>query len=85
MSTNDENMLIISGNTRLADIYLTEFMRLFTHFRFRYWSQHAPTIAAGLITPDDQGRELKPDSSWSADFYDPTSRWCREREVFRAP
>lgn len=32
---NDENMLIIRGNTRIADIYLTEFMRLFNHFRAR--------------------------------------------------
>jgi phosphatidylserine/phosphatidylglycerophosphate/cardiolipin synthase-like enzyme len=32
---NDENMLIIRGDTRVADIYLTEFMRLFNHFEFR--------------------------------------------------
>lgn len=33
--SNDENMLLIRGNTRVADIYLTEFMRLFRHFYFR--------------------------------------------------
>jgi phosphatidylserine/phosphatidylglycerophosphate/cardiolipin synthase-like enzyme len=32
---NDENMLIVKGNTRVADIYLGEFMRLFSHFSFR--------------------------------------------------
>lgn len=32
---NDENMLVICGNTRVADVYLTEFMRLFNHFEFR--------------------------------------------------
>ena len=32
---NDENMLVIRGDTRVADIYLTEFMRLFNHFEFR--------------------------------------------------
>lgn len=32
---NDENMLIIKGNQRVADIYFTEFMRLFTHYYFR--------------------------------------------------
>jgi phosphatidylserine/phosphatidylglycerophosphate/cardiolipin synthase-like enzyme len=32
---NDENMLVIRGSTRVADIYLTEFMRLFNHFEFR--------------------------------------------------
>ena len=34
-NANDENMLVIRGDTRVADIYLTEFMRLFTHMRFR--------------------------------------------------
>ena len=32
---NDENMLIIRGNTRIADIFLVEFMRLFKHFQGR--------------------------------------------------
>jgi phosphatidylserine/phosphatidylglycerophosphate/cardiolipin synthase-like enzyme len=32
---NDENMLVIRGNTRVADIYMGEFMRLFKHFSFR--------------------------------------------------
>jgi phosphatidylserine/phosphatidylglycerophosphate/cardiolipin synthase-like enzyme len=32
---NDENMLLIRGNQRVADIYLTEFNRLFYHYYFR--------------------------------------------------
>lgn len=32
---NDENMLVIRGNQRVADIYLGEFMRLFSHHAFR--------------------------------------------------
>src|ERR1044072_3908454 len=32
---NDENMLIIRGNPRVADIYFTEFNRLFNHYYFR--------------------------------------------------
>ncbi|MDV8022203.1 phospholipase D-like domain-containing protein [Rhodococcus sp. IEGM 1330] len=32
---NDENMLVIRGDTRVADIYLTEFNRLFIHYYFR--------------------------------------------------
>ena len=34
---NDENTLIIKGDKRVADIYLTEFIRLFDHFSFREW------------------------------------------------
>lgn len=33
--TNDENMLVIRGDQRVADIYLGEFMRSFTHHAFR--------------------------------------------------
>ena len=33
--SNDENMLLIRGDKRVADIYLNEFMRLFRHFYFR--------------------------------------------------
>lgn len=32
---NDENMLLIRGDTRVADIYFTEFNRLFNHYYFR--------------------------------------------------
>jgi phosphatidylserine/phosphatidylglycerophosphate/cardiolipin synthase-like enzyme len=32
---NDENMIVVRGNTRVADIYLGEFMRLWSHHAFR--------------------------------------------------
>jgi phosphatidylserine/phosphatidylglycerophosphate/cardiolipin synthase-like enzyme len=35
-TTNDENMLVIRGNTRVADIYFGEFMRIFDHLYSRY-------------------------------------------------
>jgi len=35
VNTNDENMILIRGDTRVADIYFGEFMRLFAHHRFR--------------------------------------------------
>lgn len=34
---NDENTLIIKGDKRVADIYFTEYVRLFDHFSFREW------------------------------------------------
>jgi phosphatidylserine/phosphatidylglycerophosphate/cardiolipin synthase-like enzyme len=34
-NSNDENMVIIRGNPRVADIYFTEFNRLFNHYYFR--------------------------------------------------
>jgi phosphatidylserine/phosphatidylglycerophosphate/cardiolipin synthase-like enzyme len=35
LTANDENMLLIRGNTRVADIYMTELDRIFRHFRAR--------------------------------------------------
>ncbi len=48
-NTNDENMLVIRGNKAVADIYLGEFMRLFTHYSFRNSLQYrdSQTPAAG--------------------------------------
>lgn len=39
-TNNDENMFVIRGDTRVADIYLGEFMRLYSHFAFRDWLSH---------------------------------------------
>src|SRR6266446_5986649 len=35
LTANDENMLLIRGDTRVADIYMTELDRVFRHFRAR--------------------------------------------------
>jgi phosphatidylserine/phosphatidylglycerophosphate/cardiolipin synthase-like enzyme len=35
VDTNDENMVVIRGDQRVADIYFGEFMRIFAHHRFR--------------------------------------------------
>jgi phosphatidylserine/phosphatidylglycerophosphate/cardiolipin synthase-like enzyme len=35
-TSNDENMLVIRGNTRVSDIYFGEFMRIFDHLYSRY-------------------------------------------------
>jgi phosphatidylserine/phosphatidylglycerophosphate/cardiolipin synthase-like enzyme len=54
---NDENMLIIRGNKRVADIYMGEFMRLYRHFAFRDWlSQHpnADEVQVGHLDETDQ-------------------------------
>jgi len=68
MNQNDENMLVIRGNQRVADIYLTEFMRIFSHHRFR------ESLAIQL---ENQGsldgwrpRDLDESDAWVARHYD---------------
>ena len=60
-NTNDENMVIIKNDKRAADIYFTEFNRLFNHYYFR-------SVLLDLKTkgrkPDDGSLFLLPDDSW---------------------
>ena len=56
-TNNDENMLIIRGNSRVADIFLGEFMRLYRHFAFRDWlTQHpeADEVEVSHLDETDQ-------------------------------
>lgn len=72
---NDENMLIIRGDTRVADIYLGEFMRLYRHFAFRDWlSQQSHPAEAEVSHLDEK------DTWWKAYFG--TSFASRQREYF---
>ncbi|HJP62394.1 MAG TPA: phospholipase D-like domain-containing protein [Mucilaginibacter sp.] len=67
---NDENMLIISGNKRVADIYLGEFMRLFSHFSFRESLQ--------FRKPDDKPKPLST-GDWWRDSFGNTPRSARRK------
>jgi hypothetical protein len=70
---NDENMLVIRGDKRVADIYLTEFMRLFNHYRLRGKAgtpEDKP--APGPEAPRASNRaklHLEEDDSWARSFY----------------
>lgn len=73
-SQNDENMLVIRGDTRVADIYLGEFMRLFSQFRLRGRikapkDKLLPTTGVPQDLAAQDVKFLKPDSSWAAPAY----------------
>ncbi|MDZ4808584.1 MAG: phospholipase D-like domain-containing protein [Bacteroidota bacterium] len=57
---NDENMIIIRGNLRAADIYFTEFNRLFNHYYFRAVYSNAKNNRASK----DANIFLQPNDSW---------------------
>jgi phosphatidylserine/phosphatidylglycerophosphate/cardiolipin synthase-like enzyme len=76
---NDENMLIISGEKHVADIYLTEFMRLFMHFYFR---MIANGIGPANVAVDPDAGYLKDDDSWIEPYYEPENPKCKERLYF---
>ena len=62
---NDENMVIIRGNQRVADIYFTEFNRLFHHFYFCSFYKNAKEKKRN----DDASLFLKPNDSWIKKSY----------------
>jgi phosphatidylserine/phosphatidylglycerophosphate/cardiolipin synthase-like enzyme len=59
---NDENFLVVRGNTDVADCYGCELMRLYDHYRFRFQMterlrKRGPWLA------------LKPDDSWTNAYF----------------
>lgn len=76
---NDENMLIIRGDTRVADIYLGEFMRLFNHFFFR---MVAASNGNGGGEGDHPVSALIPDDSWRTPYYSEGTVKQKERLYF---
>ncbi len=76
---NDENMLVIRGDTRVADIYLGEFMRLFNHFFFRFV---AATNNGGNANSQRPVSELTPDDSWQIPYYEQGRVKQKERLYF---
>ncbi len=61
--TNEENMVVIRGSTRVADIYLGEFMRSYSHYAFR----EAVAIA-----------RMNGNKAWKPQFLEPTDKWQRD-------
>jgi phosphatidylserine/phosphatidylglycerophosphate/cardiolipin synthase-like enzyme len=57
---NDENYLIMRGDTDLADRYGLEILRFYEHYRFRYYAKKLKLKEA---------RPLEIDDSWANDYY----------------
>ena len=74
--TNDENMLVIRGDTRVADIYLGEFMRCFSHHAFRE--------ALTFGNPPLNHLHIKP-AAWQMDHFDPAEDAFLRRRYFSKP
>ncbi len=72
---NDENMVITRGNKRVSDIYLGEFMRLYSHHAFREslkWRK-----------PDNPPKPLRTDDWWQ-DYFGQTPRSTRRKFFARS-
>ncbi|MGH8108097.1 MAG: phospholipase D-like domain-containing protein [Arenimonas sp.] len=70
---NDENYLIIRGDTDLADRYGLEILRFYEHYRFRYYAKKLKLKEA---------RPLAIDDSWADNYYVKGNLKCVSRLRF---
>jgi len=77
LTANDENMLLIRGSTRVADIYVTEMDRIFRHFRARDYIN-----ASAAKGSKDDPLVLDTTDTWVADNYRPDSYKNNRRLLF---
>ena len=74
---NDENYLIVRGDTDVADCYGCELLRLYDHYRFRYVTQ-TRTKAGKKPKPP----LLTPDDSWTDRYFEAGSLRMTDRLRF---
>ena len=74
-TANDENMLVIRGDTRVADLYVGEYMRLWNHYAFREWA------AAQTHPSDAKFRHLDASDRWWRGYFGDSDR-SRQRRYF---
>ena len=83
-NANDENMVLIRGSERAADIYFTEFNRLFNHYYFRSvqeaMQQHR-TAAPNAAADAQSSLFLDPKDGWLSK-YKPGSLRRKRVEIF---
>lgn len=87
--SNEENTLVLRGGgrgpassrravRRVADIYLTEYHRLFMHFVFRSWVERRVMVTGARQQPS----HLAEDDRWTLSYYRDGSWQALQRAVF---
>ena len=75
-------MLIVRGNTRVADIYFGEFMRVFDHHYARYLVR----VLTDEGRSDPEAGYLKEiTSDWLPSHFNPASYKSKRRTYFTSP
>jgi len=77
-NSNDENMLLIPGDTEVADVYFTEFARIFNHFYARWWASQLNTGAADAETASF----LDETEAWQAPYFTAGNPKQLQRELY---
>ena len=79
---NDENMLVIRGDTRVADIYFGEFMRVFDH----HYARYIVRVLTDEGRSDPEAGYLKEKTAeWLPSHFNPASYKAKRRKYFTTP
>lgn len=78
LTSNDENMLLIRGDTHVADVYVTEFFRLLNHFYFRQVANRKAEDG----TSDPEIAHLDPTDNWVSGHFRAENYRSKRRELF---
>ena len=79
---NDENMIVIRGNTRVADIYFGEFMRVFDH----HYARYIVRVLTDAGNSDPEAGYLKEKTAdWVPSHFNPASYKSKRRKYFASP
>lgn len=79
---NDENMLVVHGDTRIADIYFGEFMRVFDH----HYARYIVRLLSDEGRSDPEAGYLKEKAAdWVPSHFNPASYKSKRRKVFVSP
>jgi phosphatidylserine/phosphatidylglycerophosphate/cardiolipin synthase-like enzyme len=80
--SNDENMLVIRGDTRVADIYFGEFMRVFDH----HYARYIVRVLQDEGRSDPEAGFLKEKTAdWLSSHFNPASYKAKRRRYFTSP
>ena len=80
--TNDENMLVVRGDTRVADIYFGEYMRVFDH----HYARYVVRVLTDAGRSDPEAGYLKEETrKWLDSHFDPKSYKSKRRRYFASP
>jgi phosphatidylserine/phosphatidylglycerophosphate/cardiolipin synthase-like enzyme len=80
--TNDENMLVIRGDTRVADIYFGEFMRVFDH----HYARYIVRVLTDEGRSDPEAGYLKEQTAdWLTSHFNAASYKAKRRKYFASP
>lgn len=81
-TSNDENMLVIDADRDVADVYFTEYMRIFQHFYARWWATKLGMSSPAGGADTESHSFLTEDATWQAPYWNPTSPKSHERELY---